>query len=187
MKFTLISLVLLATTTVGCTPSAEPSARSLDDSYRIDLIPGTEASSPPRGEAIIVYFIQDSKIVARPRVAPNFPTLREVLFILTAGPTERELDLGVRTVIGETILDFDQVVRDGRTITIEISEDFGELPGAEQTLLVAQLVLTFAENFSIDRVLFLRDGELTPVLGPSGEVLERAVTAADFRSLLLLN
>lgn len=187
MKGQIFAGLVTSLVITGCTPSAEPSARTLDDSYQIDLTTGTQPSLPPRGEAIIVYLIQDSRLVARPRVAPNPLSLAGILSILATGPTERELRLGIRTAIGETVFDFEMVVLDGRTITVEISENFGELPGDEQSLLVGQLVLSLTENFSIDGVVFNLNGEPIPVLGPSGEVLERAVTAADFRSVVVLS
>lgn len=187
VKNHLLATLMASLVVCGCTPSAEPSARSLDDTYRIDLTPQTQPSLPPRGEAIIIYLIQDSQLVARPRVAPDPLSLMGILSILATGPTERELRLEMRTAIGETVFDFEMVVLNDRTITVEISESFGELPGDEQSLLVGQLVLTLAENFSIDGVVFNLNGNPTPILGPTGEVLERAVTATDFRSAVALN
>lgn len=184
MKLRIPVLVLIMTLLAGCTPSAEPSARDLDDTYRIDLTTGAQTSVPSRGEAIFVYLIQESSLVARPRVAPDPLSLPGILSILVSGPTARELDFGIRTAIGETVIDLETVSIESRIITIEITESFGELPGDEQTLLVGQLVLTLADNFSIDGVIFNLGGEPTPVLGPGGEVLERPVTAADYRSAL---
>lgn len=186
MKFRQVSILLVVLSLVGCTPSAEPSARDLDDTYRIDLTADTEASIPSPGEAIIVYLIQEGSLVARPRVAPDPLSLPGIVSILASGPTARELDSGLRTAIGETVLALETVSIDSRIITIELSESFGDLPGDEQTLLVGQLVLTLTENFSIDGVVFNLDGEPTPILGPGGEVLERPVTAADYRPSLTL-
>lgn len=187
MRQKLLPILIASFTLMGCSPSAEPSARTLDETYQIDLTSGSMPSLPSRGEAIIIYLIQGTQLVARPRVAPNPTTPAGILSILANGPTARELELGIRTAVGETVVDFEAAILESRMITVDISENFSELPGDEQTLLIAQIVLSLSEAFSITGVVITVNGEITPILGPNGEVLERAVTAADFRSVVTIN
>lgn len=187
MRLKLLLILVTSFAIMGCSPSAEPSSRTLDDTYQIDLTSGSLPSIPPRGEAIFIYLIQDTQLVARPRVAPNPLTPAGILSVLANGPTTRELELGIRTAVGETIVNFEAAVLESRIITVDISETFSELPGDEQTLLIGQIVLSFAETFPINGVVITVNGEVTPILGPSGEVLEGAVTASDFRSVVTIN
>lgn len=182
------SLAILSFFSMGmilsCTPSAEPTSRTLDDSYRIELQSGIEPSLSPRGEAIIVYLIREARLVPRPRVSATPNTPRSVLEILAAGPSERELNLGLRTSVSETVIDVANLVITGRSTSIEVFDGFGNLTGEEQALLVGQIVLTLAENFEVDDIVFSIAGAPYPVVGPNGEVFERPVTATDFESFL---
>jgi spore germination protein GerM len=70
-------------------------------------------------------------------------------------------------------------------VNVELSTSLGELPGAEQVLIIGQIALTFLANLPVKGVAFLQNGQVVAVPDANGQPIARPVTRPDYVSLLL--
>lgn len=110
------------------------------------------------------------------------PTPRRVLEALLAGPTEEDLARGYATLIPSGTRLLNVVVVD-RRLTVDLSEEWGELQGPDAFSAYGQVVLSVTELTSVASVRFLVSGELIPAV-TTDQGSQDTVTRADFTVLL---
>jgi spore germination protein GerM len=108
---------------------------------------------------------------------------QQLLTALTAGPDEAEHGRGLSTALPSDVGLRVTALRDGVAV---VAIEGGE-PDADPRRLplsVAQVVLTLTSMPGVDAVRLTRDGEFVQAPLATGELVSRALTAADYRSLL---
>ncbi|MGN6088642.1 MAG: GerMN domain-containing protein [Actinomycetes bacterium] len=139
----------------------------------------TGADAGPRGQ---VYFLQDGRLrpVTRSIRGVNQPA--DLVRALLLGPRPRESQDGLTTAIPSQtrLLSLDV---NGRTATLDLSKEFGELGGAAQVQAVAQLVYTVTQSNRIDAVRFSVQGKPVEVPDATGSLTLSAVAPSDYPTL----
>jgi hypothetical protein len=116
---------------------------------------------------------------------------------LEAGPTQAELDAGLRTAVTSVVPDVPLVVTadavglnvtltDPRQIPVVLSEEFGSLPSQEQLLVLGQVVTTLTDGTDQSVLFVSDDGTAVGVPLPDGRLVNRPVTFVDYRELAAL-
>ncbi len=178
----------------ACGVSSESDPRALPSEARSKL----ESPEPARTESaatrfLDLWFVDNAVLVRVDRPVDGPMTAEDKLEALEAGPTQAELDLGLRTAVNSVVPDEPLVATAnslGLTVPHEetqsvvvLTEEFNSLPSQEQLLVLGQVVLTLATD--PDHSVLFVDSTGTP-LGvplPDGRFVNRAVSARDFRTL----
>lgn len=110
------------------------------------------------------------------------PTATPVLSELFKGPSQQELDVGLRTAIPDNL-----VLSTARTVAgtlaVDVSPEILELPGSALRLAVAQIVFTASQLEGVRSVRLRVDGETRGWPDGSGELQESALTVYDYPGL----
>lgn len=122
-------------------------------------------------------------VLLQRRIPSDLPVPEAMVRTLLQGPTTREADRGIETLIPSTTRLLDLNVVEG-IARVDLSGEFQQAASSETLALrVAQIVWTLTEVPSVIGAMFLIDGEpVTPVNG-RGESVDRAVTRADYVDL----
>jgi hypothetical protein len=158
---------LLDSATASPTPTTTPG---------VPLVDGNIFLADPQQQLVAVSVqVPDGQAV---------PMLQTLLNRLAVGPTERERAQGLVTDLapGSTI-----VLRNmsAGTATIELQTTGQDPSPSKLPIAVGQIVLTATSIVGVDRVVFVRDGTVVPVPGPSGGAqTSDALIAADYSALL---
>src|SRR5690349_16144048 len=108
------------------------------------------------------------------------PMLQTLLNRLAVGPTERERAQGLVTDLGPGSTIVLRNITSG-TATIELQTTGQDPSPSKLPIAVGQIVLTATNVVGVDRVVFVRDGTVVPVPGPSGGAqTSEALVAADY-------
>lgn len=186
MNFRSLSSALVVTLTVAsCSVPSETDVRPLDDRYRITIESNDGLSVQTSTEAVIIYLIQGPDLTRRTRLATAPLTPESLLEIIANGPTDSERRSDIRSALGSMPLVIASLMATERTMALDLAPGFAELPGEEQTLLIGQIVLSLFENFGVSTITVTLAEAPTAVLGPGGEVIERAILPSDFRPLVV--
>lgn len=120
----------------------------------------------------------EARLVAVPRNLDATPTPTAVLEALFEGPTEAEGDRNLLTLIpeGTTVVN---TFLDDTDLTVALSEEFGELSGADQVAAYGQVVLSVTDLDEVVSVRFLVDGEPIDDV-PTQTDPKPAVTRSDY-------
>jgi len=148
------------------------------------LEPGTSTSSTQApSDGAVLYLVGQRGLSPVRRPVPSPVSVRVVVEALGADPPPDEEGLGLRSVLAaeEFVLGARSATGVGR---IDLADRFRSLPEREQTLALAQLVLTATEVTGIDRVAFTLNGEPLDVPTADGTLRSGSVTRADYESLL---
>lgn len=141
-------------------------------------IPGTVLDEPLVDRVVDVHTVVEGRLVGT-RVALGTPaTIADVVGLVESPP---------RGTPGRTVLLPGDVVatsRQGTVVTIELLDTVLELPTAEQSLAVGQLVLTLTSLSGIDGVSFTVAGADAVVPLPDGSVGQGTITADDVSDLV---
>ena len=193
-------LVLLLTVAVavmaGCGIQPESEPRDLPSGV---VLPGENPEPVPTStdEAVLdigLWFVREGQITPTLRAVESVPSTQALLDLLTAGPTEAEVEEGMRTAVvsvltGEPLVvtaeaaGVDLATTEPTQTDIVLRPEFAELPGEEQLLVLGQVVTTIAID-SIDQVLFVSEaGEPLAVPLPDGRVADGPVTPQDYAGL----
>lgn len=178
----LVAVVLVA----SCGVPRDPSARRLHP----DDVPFGLASPAPtttlpaqRGSAVFsIFLIREERLVRVERRSTTLPDPATRLAALVDGPHPQEASSGLRTTVDEESELRVHTVKDG-VATVDLGEQ-PPVSGPDQILAIAQVVVTLAEDPTVDAVRFTLGGE--PVAVPAGDGTLRAdpLRAVDFLALL---
>ena len=147
----------------------------------------TGTPSPTGSSAYDVAFVtpDDTLLLRRRPVSPG-PALQQVAQLLDAlatGPDDAEHDRGLSTALpSDARLRLTALANGNAVVAIEggtKDADPRRLP-----LSVAQVVLTLTSHPDVDTVSITRDGRLVEAPVPGTGIVHRALTAADYQSLL---
>lgn len=159
----------------------------LDDSARVrapedvpyDLLSSTTttAAASDAGQDTTVCLASDGTLftVGRDRRGAT------LLDLVTRGPTEGESRLGLRSAMDDDAIS--SVTTENGTASVELGEEFAEMPGNQQLLAVAQVTCTLTAQPGIARVAFLLSGERVDVPVQGGSLVSRPVTRSDYARL----
>jgi spore germination protein GerM len=102
---------------------------------------------------------------------------------LFEGTTEPEERASLRSAVppGTRLID---LAVDGNTVRIDLNPAFASVGGEEETLAVAQIVLTATGTLGVDRVLFQLEGVPTAVPVAGGALSTAPVGADDYAPLV---
>jgi hypothetical protein len=148
------------------------------------LEPATSSSTTQApSDGAVLYLVGQGGLAPVRRPVRSSVSVRIVVEALGQDPPPEEEAQGLRSVLaaGEFVLGARSSSGVGR---IDLDEAFRSLPEREQTLALAQLVLTTTEVEGIERVAFTLRGEPLDVPTADGTLRSGSVTRADYQSLL---
>lgn len=141
------------------------------------------ATGTPEGGETTICLSVDGSLFSLGRDRAGDPPLDSLMALATAGPTEGEATLGLRSAVeGEDVIA--DVRRVGSGAEVDLGTAFAELPADQQLLAVAQVTCTLTSQPGVDGVRFLIDDEEVEVPVAGGELVARAVTRADYERLV---
>jgi hypothetical protein len=137
-------------------------------------------------EEVVLYFLVGDRPVPVVRLLPRPVDLSRVLAALAQGPLDD--DLGFTTEL-RTALPADLVRgvdEQAGVAVVDLSAQLQDVPGRDQRLVFAQLVLTLRQQRSVGQVRFTEDGTPTVALTGDGEATrpDEVLTEQDYESLL---
>jgi spore germination protein GerM len=161
------------TTTPPATTAAPPTT----------TIPAVTSTTTPVAYPLDVYWIEGSLI--RPvRRAEIEATLKSAIDALRAGPMFADSDQGLRSAIPGPDTIESAELQNG-TATINLGSSFLTLPGAEQTLAIAQIVYTVTNQPGVGLVEFRLGGRALSVPTADGQPSKGALSRDDYETLLV--
>ena len=114
---------------------------------------------------------------------PAVQQVAELLAALTAGPDNAEHAHGLSTALPSDVTLTLTALRQGEAV-VAINGGAKDADPRRLPLSVAQVVLTLTSHPDVRAVRITSDGQPVEAPLPGGEVVDRALTAADYRSLL---
>jgi spore germination protein GerM len=175
-----VSIVL-----VGCGVNPEGSPRQIDEERLPAALQVEHASTTTVGTALVplqVWFVRDNHLVPVSHQVEVPLTASKAVADLVLGPTDAEA-ASLRSAIPDPQVIVEATVTDG-TATVDLAEEFNQVPTADQVLAIGQLVLTLTGLDGIDQVRF-RLGQIDVAVPlPDGTTSDQPVDAADFTDLI---
>jgi spore germination protein GerM len=168
-----IALTALAFVAAGCAiptqgaPSTLPSSKVPFD--LLDPHPPTTSTTQPKPSSFVTvkaFFINSGtqQLQAVLRLVPSPAPLTGVIGAMLAGPTSGETTGGLVTAIPSDVTVLSATSSTGNIVTVNMNGAFGNIPGNDTELAVAQIVATVAtENGFSTGVVFEINGERTSV------------------------
>ncbi len=178
-KMSLLLVLLLVGAACGVPTQTAPEALDVQVD---DLAPVVESEAEDV-VAVSIYLVRDEQLVHVTRDIGGPPELEDILRSLLLGVTRPEDRVRLRTSIpaGTELLGLEW---DGSTVHIDLSRHFAAVGGGEETLAVAQVVLTATSFGSAQAVVFELEGVRTDVPVADGHLSTDAVRASDYEELL---
>lgn len=133
--------------------------------------------------AVQVYWIRDNRLVPESIAFESTPGVARITSILERGPGPGDRPDAERSLIsqGDVIR---EVERDDEQAVVELDTAFAEAVGTDQVLALGQIVTTLTSVPGVQRVEFRQRGEPIDVPLPDGTLVRRALTRADYSSLI---
>lgn len=175
-------MLLLALTLLGaCGIPIESEPETLD--VEIEVAGDDPAPQPGNLAAVTLYLVSDETLVRVTRDLPDPAGLAEVLRSLLEGATSPEERADLRSAIppGTRLLG---VELEPGLARVDLSGEFAAVGGEEETLAVAQIVMTTTSAGGIDGVVFELEGVPTAVPVAGGALSADPVRAGDYASLV---
>lgn len=166
---------LLAGCGVAEQDRAEPLRRA-DLRSELYAEPGTPAGVP--STSAVVYLVEEARLVRQTQPAAGRGTREALQALLDVrdGPGPRRSAVPAGTALR-------QVSVDGDLVTVDLSDPFDDVRGADQLLAVAQVVWTATESRGVRRVLLLVEGSPVDVPVEDGAVSSGPARREDYRSV----
>lgn len=144
---------------------------------------GIAEATGPELEAVSIYLVRNDRLVHLTRDLPSPASLDDVLRSLVSGETEPEDRAGLRSSIpvGTLLLG---IRLEGSVAHVNLSSDFAAVGGQQETLAVAQVVMTATRVVGVEAVVFELDGVRTDVPVSSGALATVPVTQDDYAALI---
>jgi len=133
---------------------------------------------------VIAYYIRNEGLFGRAAVLSADYTVNELLELLVAPTNFDESTAGSRSGLAERADLVEGVEVDSGVVYVDLAISLGDLPGAEQVLIIGQLTLTFLANLPAQRAVFRQAGVAIAVPGADGQPIVGAVERGDFIALL---
>lgn len=135
----------------------------------------------PDGQVLVdVYFSDENDgVLAGVTRRVGTPSLDEALAELERSPTDAEAAAGLLSALAEVEAIAGTEVSRG-VATIDLSESFAEISGADQLVAIAQLVYTATARPGIGQVTFTLEGQPIEVPRGDGSLTSDAVTRGDY-------
>ena len=181
-----VALVLMATGACGI--NAEESVHRVDaDRVPFGLLdaapdPTSTTTTVRQGSVLPIFLIEGDRLVQVMRAAPR-DDLGIHVDTLLAGPDDAEADAGLRSAWSSVDL-VRGVALDGGIASVDLAPTFGELPGQEQVLALAQLVFTLTARPGIGRVTFTVEGAPVDVPRADGALTRDSLARDAYQALL---
>ena len=197
MTHRFVSLLVLAAFAVaacGVTPESQP--RALPPEAGVPLaLPTPVETDLTATRFMALWFVSDGSLVQVDRKTDSAVTEQDKIVALEAGPTQAELDEGMRTAVASVVPDVPLVITaDAARVAVEtgprgvavvLSDEFASLPSEEQLFALGQVVTTLTDG-TPEAVRFVgRNGIPVGVPLPDGRLVNRPVTAVDYQTLLI--
>jgi hypothetical protein len=173
-----VPVAVLATVLCGCGISLQQGPEA------IAIRPSRVAvSTPPSvGPAIdTVFLVRGTRLQAVRRRTTRAGDVREVLGLLTGGPTPAEAAGGTRTALAPQPISV-LGLSDSGVLTLGVTRQFTGVVGTDQLLAVAQVVWTVSQFPWVDGVRFVTGDEPLEIPTDHG-LVQRTVTPADYSSV----
>ena len=190
-----VSLVILAALAVtACGVSAESQPRALPPEATGALVSPTPVETDSTATRIMaLWFVADGSLAQVDRQTDSAVSPQDKIVALEAGPTQAELDAGMRTAVTSVVPDVPLVITadaagvvvdsGSRWIAVVLSEEFASLPSDEQLFVLGQVVTALTGGTS-EAVMFVdSDGTRVGVPLPDGRLVNRPVTAIDYQEM----
>jgi spore germination protein GerM len=180
-RVALLIVIVIALVAAACGLPEDSEPRAIpEDEVPPELDVEASTTSLPTGEssARLLYFVDSSGV--EPRLVPEERRINEgegIEGVLRALFVDPEIEQNVtRIPTGVELLGTE--LDENGTLTIDVSDEFGESVGGNLELAVAQVVLTVTEFDEVERVTFEQNGEPTEV--PTNEVAKSLVSRCDY-------
>lgn len=166
-------------------PADRGAARVPPEDVPYELLESTTSAVPsnPQGGDTSICLALDNTVLALGRSRDGSSDLDSLFGIVTAGPTEGEAGLGLRSALtgDEPVLSVDRVAGGAE---VALGTDFAELPADQQLLAVAQMTCALTAQPGVAEVTFLLDDRQIEVPVQGGSLVSRPVTRADYARLI---
>lgn len=146
--------------------------------------PATTTSTLPV-EPVALFWVSGTELFPSSRLLLSPAAPVQVLSALAEGPPEGDIGAGLRSALPPGVEPLATVERG--VATVELPPSFiTEVPGAEQRLAIAQIVLTLTRRGGIGQVTFTLGGTPTAVPRGGGDLAEPGdlLTCEDYENLL---
>ena len=179
------ALIALAAATIACgvpEGAVETIPRAqLPESLRMPQTTTSTSELHSTAATLAVYWVSGRGLVPEPVSFGSAPESSRLIDILERGPATSSQELR-SAVSGPDVLSGSSV--DEATVEVEVGEDFEDLIASEQTLAVAQLVLTVTTVPGVEEVAIRRRGQVVDVLLPDGTLVRRPLRRNDYASMV---
>lgn len=186
------AVVVLVLSACGVPAESEP--RALPPEAAGALTSPTPAETDSTATRFMaLWFVLDGALKQVDRATVTAVTAEDQVAALEAGPTQVELDAGMRTAVASVVPDVPLVVTaDAAAVPVQtqpdqvavvLSDEFDSLPSQEQLLALGQVVTTLADGATTAVAFVDSDGVSVGVPLPDGRLVNRPVTPGDYRSL----
>lgn len=182
------ALGVVAAAVAACgIPAEDHATLARPEDVPFDLLapaPGATTTSLPaaRTEEARVFLVQGERLAVVVREVPAPANPETVLGVLSAGPTDTELQLGLRSaLLGEEVIRSVGVT--GGIATVDLGPSFTEIAGRDQILALAQIVSTLTDLPGVGRVNFTLEGVPVGVPRGDGAVTTESVSRDDYALL----
>lgn len=170
---------LVATTSTTDAPTTTAAATTTT------TLPELATTTTVPVESVVVFYVAGAQVVPIDRLLLSPAAAPQVLAALLEGVPEGDLAAGLRSALP---IDLDATVLVERGIaSVDLPAAFvTDLPGAEQRLAVAQIVLTLTRRAGIGQVVFTSDNQPLSVPRGRGDLTAPgdAVACDDYSNLL---
>lgn len=165
--------------------SAESSPREINPNRLPAALQVDHGTTTTIGTALLplrVWFVRDDRLVGVDHLVEAPLTAPAAVAELTRGPSDDEA-ASLRSAIPDAQVIVESNVVDG-TATVDLADDFNQIPPADQVLAIGQLVLTLTGLDDVDRVRFRLNEVDIAVPLPDGTTTTAPVDADDFAALV---
>jgi spore germination protein GerM len=146
--------------------------------------PATTTSTLPV-EPVALFWVSGNELFPSSRLLLSPAAPAQVLSALAEGPPEGDISAGLRSALPSGVEPLASVERG--VATVELPPSFiTDVPGAEQRLAIAQIVLTLTRRGGIGQVTFTLGGTPTAVPRGRGDLAEPGdlLSCEDYENLL---
>lgn len=187
MRLRILLALVTALALASCGIDTESSADVVDDErvpfglLEADREPVT--GPDPNGEVLVEIYLYDEEndvlVPVRRRLGSS--SLDAVLGALERAPIDRDPD-ALRSALSE--IDAVAGTDTSRGVaTIDLTEEFSDITGADQLLAIAQLVYTATGRPGVGQVAFTLEGQTIEIPRGDGSLTSESVTRGDYARL----
>ena len=180
-----LGAVVVAVTACGIPTASTPTAIAKSDvPYHLLNPPNTTTTTPGTPPAVgvpeqVFLVSPNGHLVAAAREVALPASLSQVLVALLAGPTATESASGIQSYLSGTGVQV-TTTESGGVAAVHFSSDPVQVVGPDQTLAIAQVVYTLAQQPGITGVTFAIAGKAIEVPTAAGAQVPGPVGRADY-------